>query len=354
MAFVLGEIGPFDGIVHATKLMDCTMNRSMRCRLLQLFEAFISPQADDEKSKKAAKTNGMNFVKSGGISLCVDFVTGVHEISERSGHIAVNTNLIENIEHENKQFEWYYYPEGHKATTSESSEKKSNPKKDEFSETTKINVDGRKGPVSKNEIKRMFGIGKIDMKTEFWAAGMPKPRPLYAIRELRWFVSKRTGALDAYGLARLALKILHKLVSLHSATEITQEVLQPLPRAHREICSTQCLPHICQAVLCGDPQVVAQSAALVHSVVQYNRDVMPKLYLTGIYFFCLAYYGSNLLEVSQLFKSTHLSQFFRSLFSILFVANPSLEAKKIPLQLDCRCLSEAFWEIYCRRACFMS
>lgn len=306
--FCSGEIGPFDGISHATKLMDCTMNRSMRCRLLQLFHALISPQAEDEKSVRVSKTNGMAFVKAGGISLCVDFLTGVHEVSERSGHVPINTNLIENIEHENKGFEWYYYPEGRKTDSDTPRGKK---KKDEFSDTTKLYVDGRKGPIAKKEIKRMFNIGKIDMKTEFWAAGMLKPKPLYAIRELRWLVSKRTGCIDAYGLARLSLKILHKLVSLHAAMEVAHEVLQPLPRAHREICSPQCLPHICQSILCGDPQVVSQSAALIHAVVQNNRDVLPKLYLTGIYFFCLAYCGSNLLEISQLFKSTHLSQCFR-------------------------------------------
>ena len=296
------------------------MNRSMRCRLLQLFQSFISPQAEDEKAIRAAKTNGMAFVKSGGIALCVDFVAGVHEVSERSGHIPVNTGLLENIAHENKGFEWYYYPEGYNKTSerrkssggeASSKGKESKKEKDAFAETTKIHVDGRKGPISKKEIQRMFNIGKIDMRTEFWAAEMAKPKPLYAIRELRWLISKRNGCIDAYGLARLALKILHKLVSLHSAVEVTHEVLQPLPRAHREICSVDCLPHICQAVLCGDPQVVSQSAALVHTVVQNNRDVLPKVYLTGIYFFCLAYCGANLSEISQLFKITHLSQNFR-------------------------------------------
>lgn len=282
--------------------------------------------------------------------MCVDMLTGVHEVTERSGHVPINTHLIENIEHENKSFEWYYYPHGRKTTESESTQDK---KKDEFTDTTKLNVDGRKGPVSKKEIKRMFNLGKVDMKTEFWAAGMAKPKPLYAIRELRWLVSKRSGSIDAYGLARLALKILHKLVSLHSALEVTHEVLQPLPRAHREICSPQCLPHICQAVLCGDPQVVSQSAALVHAVVQYNRDVMPKLYLTGIYFFCLAYCGSNLMEISQLFKSTHLCQNFRQGIYTGFGSEWLLGARKIQSQLGCRCSSAVFWAMCCLRVCSM-
>eukprot|EP00210_Caulerpa_lentillifera_P007523 g7188.t1 len=309
-----GEIGPFDGIDHATKLMDCTMNRSMRCRLLQLFESFISPQADDPNSQRVAKANGMAFVKAGGISICVDFITSVHEVTERSGHVPINTQMIENVAHEDKTFEWYYYPEGKKSSDSEATSSKgtsSKKEKDHFASTTKLNVDGRKGPVSKSDIKKFYTQGKIDMKTEFWASSMNKPRPLYSIRELRWLVSKRSSPISAYGLARVSLKILHKLVSLHSAIEVTNEVLQPLPRAHREICSPQCLPHICQGVLSGDPQIVSLSASLICTVVKYNRDVLPKLYLTGIYFFCLTYCGANLIEISKLFQATHLSQNFR-------------------------------------------
>lgn len=49
-------------------------------------------------------------------------------------------------------------------------------------------------------------------------------------------------------MAKVSLKILHTLTSLQSAVEVTGEVLQPLPKAHRQICAPECLQHICQVL----------------------------------------------------------------------------------------------------------
>lgn len=62
----------------------------------------------------------------------------------------------------------------------------------------------------------------------------------------RWLISRRSGSKNSLGMARLALKLLEKLASLQSALEANGEVLQPLPRAHREMTSPEMLPHICQ------------------------------------------------------------------------------------------------------------
>lgn len=88
------------------------MNRSLRCCLLQLIRALVAPKATDEASMAAAKANGSAFMDAGGIAICVDFLAVVHESTERTGHVPLNTNLIENISHEEKMFEWCYYPDG--------------------------------------------------------------------------------------------------------------------------------------------------------------------------------------------------------------------------------------------------
>lgn len=51
----------------------------------------------------------------------------------------------------------------------------------------------RVGPVTKDEIKQAFSKGRVSLQTAFWAAGMPEPQPLVAIRELRWMMGKRSG-----------------------------------------------------------------------------------------------------------------------------------------------------------------
>lgn len=56
--------------------------------------------------------------------------------------------------------------------------------RDEDNETV-INVDGRIGPIKKQEIRKLFNQGKLTLSTRFWADGLTKPKPLWSIRELR-------------------------------------------------------------------------------------------------------------------------------------------------------------------------
>ncbi len=59
-----------------------------------------------------------------------------------------------------------------------------------------------------------------------------------------------------------------------------------------------------QVVLTGEPALVALSVQLLAVVIEHNEAALARLYLTGVYFFALAYCGSNLLEIAQLFKVT--------------------------------------------------
>ncbi|GMH45130.1 hypothetical protein BSKO_13087 [Bryopsis sp. KO-2023] len=306
-----GVIGPFDGVDHATRLLDSTMNRSLRCCLLQLLEALVSPESTVERAQVHGKLNGIAFVEAGGIGLCVDLLAGAHEGRQQAGSMAFNTNLITGQAHDERKAEWWYFPEGVRPEVLPDSGEASTSGRTEDLIETNLNVDGRKGPIMKEEIKQLFSDGKIGLTTEFQSSAMSKPKPLWAIRELRWLISRRMGALDAVGMAKLALKLMNTLAAVQSAVEVTGEVLQPLPKAHRQMTSPECLPHICQAMLTSDPVLVSGAATLLQRIVEHNGVVLPRLYLTGVFFFCLAYCGSNLVEVANLFKVSHLNQFFR-------------------------------------------
>lgn len=39
---------------------------------------------------------------------------------------------------------------------------------------------------------------------------------------------------------------------------------------------------------------------------------MPKVYLTGVFYFMLMYTGSNILPIAKFLKLTHMKQAFRS------------------------------------------
>lgn len=65
-----------------------------------------------------------------------------------------------------------------------------------------------------------------------------------------------------------------------------------------------------QAVLTGEPAIVEAAASLLKAIVTRNPKGMARLYSTGVFYFALAYGGSNLTSVASLFASTHARQAF--------------------------------------------
>ena len=69
-----------------------------------------------------------------------------------------------------------------------------------------------------------------------------------------------------------------------------------------------------QVVLTGQPQLVSLTAALLHTVLLHDSAAMASLYRTGVFFFALAYCGSNLVELACLLQVIPLN--LRALSSI--------------------------------------
>ena len=57
-----------------------------------------------------------------------------------------------------------------------------------------------------------------------------------------------------------------------------------------------------QVILCGQPELVSLAAALLHTVLQYAHEALATLYRTGVFYFALAYCGSNLVELACLLQ----------------------------------------------------
>ena len=72
-----------------------------------------------------------------------------------------------------------------------------------------------------------------------------------------------------------------------------------------------------QVLLTGEPVLVSSAAGLLQKVLQHNAEALPRLYQTGLYFFSLAYCGSNLLEVATLFQVNSAIQFCVSSLLVL-------------------------------------
>ncbi|PON73364.1 Coatomer beta subunit [Parasponia andersonii] len=263
-------IGPFEGSAHITVLLDRTDDRALRHRLLLLLKALMKVLSNVEAC-----------VLVGGCVLAVDLLTVVHEASERTA-IPLQSNLIAATAFMEPLKEWMF-----------------------------VDKDGAEvGPVEKDAIRRFWSKKAIDWTTRCWASGMVDWKRLRDIRELRWALAVRVPVLTPTQVGEAALSILHSMVAAHSDLDDAGEIVTPTPRVKWMLSSPRCLPHIAQAMLSGEPSIVEGGAALLKAVVTRNPKAMIRLYSTGAFYFALAYPGSNLLSIAQLFSVTHVHQAF--------------------------------------------
>ncbi|KAK1282702.1 hypothetical protein QJS10_CPB22g00984 [Acorus calamus] len=276
-------IGPFDGTAHITVLLDRTDDRALRHRLLLLLKVLMKVLSNIEAC-----------VLVGGCVLAADLLTVAHEASERTA-IPLQSNLIAATAFMEPLKEWMF-----------------------------IDKDGVQiGPLEKDAIRRFWSKKTIDWTTKCWASGMLDWKRLRDIREMRWALANRVPVLTPVQIGEAALLILHNMVSAHSDLDDAGEIVTPTPRVKHILSSPRCLPHaaqwdvifrpksfVMQAMLTGEPNIVEGAAALLKAIVTRNPKAMVRLYSTGAFYFALAYPGSNLHSIAQLFSVTHVHQAF--------------------------------------------
>ncbi|KAJ7528593.1 hypothetical protein O6H91_15G009400 [Diphasiastrum complanatum] len=263
-------IGPFDGTAHITVLLDRTNDKALRHRLLLLLKVLVK-----------VSPNAMACVAVGGCTLAVDLLTTAHEASERTA-IPLQSNLIAATAFVEPPKVWHY-----------------------------INGDGAQvGPLEKDAVRRAWSKQDIDWNTKCWAPGMTEWKRLRDIRELRWAMATRVPVLTPMEVGEVALSILQSMVAVHSDLDDAGELVVPISKVKRILSSPRCLPHIAQALLTGEPAIVEGSASLLRAIVTRNPQAMVRLYNTGAFYFALAYAGSNLSSISNLFGATHTHQAF--------------------------------------------
>ncbi|KAL9274125.1 DnaJ homolog subfamily C GRV2-like protein, partial [Drosera capensis] len=263
-------IGPFEGTAHITVLLDRTDDRALRHRLLLLLKVLMKVLSNIE-----------SCVLVGGCVLAVDLLTVVHEASERTA-IPLQSNLLAATAFMEPLKEWM------------------------FIDKNGVQV----GPVEKDAVRRFWSKKEIHWTTRLRASGMTDWKKLRDIRELRWALANRVPVLTPTQVGEAAVLILHSMVAARSDLDDAGEIVTPTPRVKRILSSPRCLPHIAQAMLSGEPSVVEAAAALLKAIVTRNPKAMVRLYSTGTFYFALAYPGSNLLSIAQLFSVTHVYQAF--------------------------------------------
>lgn len=171
----------------------------------------------------------------------------------------------------------------------------------------------RQGPITYSELKELWQKGIITPKTRCWAIGMDGWRSLQQIPQLKWcLIAKGTPIYNETELSSKLLDILIKCTSFFpSRTQNGTAVLIPGPKLSRKLSEFVCLPHIVQVCLTHDPGLLERVATLLCHIMEDNPE-MPKVYLTGVFYFMLMYTGSNILPITKFLKMTHMKQGFRS------------------------------------------
>eukprot|EP01137_Pigoraptor_chileana_P031088 Opistho-2@1531 len=278
MAIVYSEchenIGTFNDTTFFVAMLMNAGGKEERDRLL----VFIHQLMLVEKNAKL-------FIDANGVRALVDLLTLAHLHTDRAT-TPMQSNMIEagSASKPEKSKEWYYA----------------------------VGEEQRKGPHSIDEIIDMFNAGQLKADSKCWSQGLEGWRKMTDIPQLRWQVVDRSKpVMNETELATLALKTLIRVVEFYPTRDKDGAIVRPLPRAKRQLSDPSVLPHLVNLFLTFDPVLVEKTATLLHNVMQDN-PMMPRLFLSGAFYFALMYTGSNVLPIARLFTYTHTRQAFRA------------------------------------------
>lgn len=268
------DIGAFNDTKYIVSMLERSLDRTERDRLVLFLNKLI-----------LNKRNIKEMVDAGGIKILVELLTLAHLHTSRAT-VPLQSNVIEaapDMQRDGEK-EWYY---GNKDKE-------------------------RIGPCSFAELKDLYKDGVAHDKTRCWAQGMDGWRPLASITQLKWTLAA-TGqaAMNESDLAALILNMLIRICDCYPSRDADGAVIRPLPKAKRLLSDPSCLPHIAQLLMTFDPVLVEKVATLLLQIMQDNPG-LPRLYLTGIFFFIMMYTGSNVLPIARFLKYAHMKQAFRS------------------------------------------
>ncbi|XP_018647306.1 endosomal trafficking protein, putative [Schistosoma mansoni] len=284
------EIGPITDIPLLTYLLDRTTFASERdCLLLLLDKLMLN------------KNNVMSFVDADGVRVLIDLACLAHLHTNRAPTPFQSNVLKASSEQEfsgsgaNTQREWWYINTTQTEQTTSGS-------------IAKSGSHSIQGPVSFNEVDHTE-----QMNEKTIACGMYGWMPAKRIVQIRWTladISEMNVSTHYTSLAIKCIDILRRLCDSCSSRDLHGGVVRPLPKPRRAISDMNCLPHLIQLLLTFDPPLVERVVSLLHAVMDQN-PLLPRLYLTGIFYFILLYTGSNVLPIAKFLKDVHLLQALR-------------------------------------------
>ncbi|XP_041474110.1 dnaJ homolog subfamily C member 13-like isoform X1 [Lytechinus variegatus] len=278
MAIVYGkcyeDIGAFNDTKYIVQMLDRSTDKQERDRII----LFLNRLLNNIRNVRL-------LIDAGGIKVLVDLLTLAHLHVSRAT-VPTQTNVIEAAPDSmiSTEKEWYYG---------------NGPRE-------------RLGPYSFSEMKDLWDDGSLNAKTRCWAQGLEGWKPLHAIPQLKWcLLATGTPVMNESDLATLILNMLIKICDYFPSRDVDGAIIRPLPKPKRLLSEATNLPHIVQLLLTFDPILVEKVSVLLFNIIQDNPQ-LPRLYLSGVFFFIMMYTGANVLPLAWFLKYAHMRQAFRS------------------------------------------
>uniref|UniRef100_A0A8R1HPJ1 J domain-containing protein n=1 Tax=Caenorhabditis japonica TaxID=281687 RepID=A0A8R1HPJ1_CAEJA len=198
------------------------------------------------------------------------------------------------------------------------------------------------GPLSFEKMKSLYQEKTIFEKTQVWAAGMDKWMSLAAVTQFRWTICQQKEQPNELGkgtfqatilnftdLSVLCLDTILQMCEFFPSRDAHDCVVRPMPSVKKQLTEPVLLYQLVQLLLTYDPQIVQRVAVLLYLVMQDN-PFLPRLYLSGVFYFILMYNGSNVLPIARFLHYTHMKQAYRSTLPHLDSTRQSVLATLLP------------------------
>jgi DnaJ family protein C protein 13 len=271
------EIGQFNDIEFIVKMLEHATHPTLRDRMIQFIGHLLR-----------ARLNVKPFIDCNGAKPLMDLLTLAHLHIDRP-QLHATTNAIEfagsAADLQDQEKEWHY--------TNKSGEKCE--------------------PVSYAKLRKLFEEGIVLPTTKVWAQGLGGWKDFKDVPQLKWGIVSK-GLQSVLTLTEVTCNILDifmLLCAYYPSRDPDGSVMQPLPRIKRYLSDPAVLPHIVQLLLTFDPSVCSRVHSLLFMLMEDN-PLIPRFFLSGVFFFSLMYMGSDVLPMFRLISMSHRKQSFQT------------------------------------------
>ncbi|GMH90851.1 hypothetical protein TL16_g11886 [Triparma laevis f. inornata] len=364
-AWHINTIGNFEDVMILVRSMALTTSVETQHRFLSLLAVLLGVTKDEELNAKVGVNSGNaeQLLNSESITQLSQYVAWGHvngaQIGNMLGRASVGENMLTDGTDVGPQ--GYANPKGTAPADADAPRKPADsacPKVWFVAPAGSIPPPANKirGPFRVSELRQFMDTGDLHPRALVTAAHVEdygeegdsvgtatessidtgKWKHIEDVWQLRWqLLTQGEGVYTPSEISLIAIKALTRLVDMHRSVDYRGVPYHPIPIAKKILCGLDSekglngrdsLFVIAQAMLCNDSKIVESAATLLHKLMMHNEEACSKLYLTGVFMFCVGYTGSNYHAISNLLAECHLKQNFRSGFAA--AANES----EIPLK----------------------